>query len=64
MVLRKKLLTIVLDIFQKVNKPNKELLNQNQRKLVIFLLNKTKRISQNNKKFLNIVSASGFGKNK
>ena len=52
MTLRKKLLITVLDMFQKVDKQKKELVDQKQQKLVVFHVNKTKKFHKTIKSFL------------
>ena len=60
MTLRKITLIIVLDMFQKVNKQKKKIINQKQQKLVLFHVNRTKKFHKTVKKFLKNVAASGF----
>ena len=48
----------MLDIFPKLNQQEK--VNQKQQKMVHFLVNKSKKLSQNNKKINENVAAGGF----
>ena len=52
----------MIDMFQKVNKQKKEIVNQKQQKLVHSLGNKTKIFQKIRKKFLKDFAAVGFGK--
>ena len=58
---KKKQLITVSHLFRQVNKQKREIINQRKIKAVSLPRKQNKNISQNNKKFIKNVAASGFG---